>query len=457
MSGILFSFGLLLLTGTGLSPSPYSEVASALVFEKRVADSTVFARNIEEHVPALEQWTKNIFSVSPEESLTDPTKLIQSIPEKLSVWTYGISPDSFRWAYESLQKRFPSAEVDIRFITNENDYLLLLSSSFRQGLSPDIFLVSSVWRSEYESLFADAPEIFFSPEECFETFLSSSCSAFEKEGKMKGVPLFVDAPFLIVNRTLLSDDRVAVSGKPEASWQGFLSNRKNFEKYSKNNKNSFVSIPLQENSSLFSLLFFSLLAQAESTGEKMTDSTLEIFQLLDLLTTTEGGGKHANTDAQEQFLNGESAILIGTNETLQHILQKRDVAKNPKIEKKDILTLPLPQLDQKNPIIAGETRALVVSKRSAYQREAWALALFLAFRENQTIVLRQDNFFSARNDLFSENKMKSLLSGIQNLPNNILDLAFRKQLLENGMRFFSGEISAEEASSTALSSFLQNP
>ena len=105
----------------------------------------------------------------------------------------------------------------------------------------------------------------------------------------------------------------------------------------------------------------------------------------------------------------------------------------------------------------GETRGLVISRRSTHPTEAWALALFLAFQENQSFVIRQDGLFSARNDLFSEHELQALLSGAQNLPDTVLNLAFRKQLLENGVRFLSGEISAQEATDNVLSSLLETP
>ena len=130
----------------------------------------------------------------------------------------------------------------------------MLSSSFRQGTPPDIFLVSSTWFSEYASLFVDAPEAFLlgRVSHCFFPF---RVMRFERNGVMKEFPFSLMPLFLL---SIVRFLQMIVLPSPENRKQigeDFGKPRKFSEIYRKNNM-TFASFPLQEDSPLFSLFLF---------------------------------------------------------------------------------------------------------------------------------------------------------------------------------------------------------
>ena len=153
-----------------------------------------------------------------------------------------------------------------------------------------------------------------------------------------------------------------------------------------------------------------------------------------MITKTEKTQNRVKQDAEESFLEGKTAILIGTNENLQNILTELENTTKPKLKKQIFWRFLCLNSIPKSHHYGRNTRVCHFTTIHSSDRSVGARS-FLAFQENQSFVIRQDGLFSARNDLFQNMNYKLSLSGAQNLPDTVLNLAFRKQLLENGVRF----------------------
>lgn len=87
---------------------------------------------------------------------------------------------------------------------------------------PDIFMVNNRWTGDYDSALYTypSPSTYFSAETFASTFQPAVLEDFANDGKIHGVPLWMDTLAIVYNKTLLRDGAISA---PATTWNEFKS------------------------------------------------------------------------------------------------------------------------------------------------------------------------------------------------------------------------------------------
>ncbi len=382
-------------------------------FRKSAEKTTSFLGNLKKVPP------KNIISVIPAEETI------------LNLWLFDVMADDFSWPIKIFEEKTKNVKIVPRVFSDEKIYLAALQNGEKTGELPDIALIPDGFFPELSESLEEAPLEFFSTKECSDFFFSFSCSAFTKKGDIFGLPLFVHASALLVNRDLFRDDRIALGDRPATNWDDFLENFSQFTIFQKDK--IFLVLDSKSGGKAFS----GILVQSEKTlSRKNLTSALENLKKF-------SQWKKLPEETKKIFERGDVAMIWGDFESEKAFALDSEMKKN-KLRKSAIKIFPLPQILEENPRNLGKTLALVVPKKAKNPQLSWATLAFFSEEENLRAIAQRSGKRVAWKFFGPFDAEKTLLDSAFSPIGKTGGLEFSDLFSENGTAFFAGKLSAQE-------------
>ncbi len=389
MSSTIVSIGIALLAATfpNALPAPVADFSRQLLPDSRIAIVLNFVAHTDEAqtetskrlATATKNWKKK------REKDLSPFLSDQAIV--LDTWLYQENTENLRWPIQEFNRQFPNVTVALQTFSQERAYLNSLKHALATGEAPDIVMVKNGWIKEIKNELAPAPAALYIPEECYNFFFPFTCDAFSDGDKTLAIPLFVRTLLMIVNQDLLRDDRIVVGDRPSKVWSDFFADQKNFTKFNENKKNSFLLLDAPDKSNTVGRLFTLLMLQSgeENPSEEVIGDGVGLIKSLYDFSQAEGRKRdQLDKSAVDLFLEGNAAVIFGTEEEYLTITRSFLSGVNTKLKDSAVGVYAMPQVAVGRDVTYGETWGLAVPKSAPHPDQAWAFLTHLA--EEQSLL-----------------------------------------------------------------------
>ncbi len=310
------------------------------------------------------------------------------LPERsviLEVWLYQENSDNLRWPIQEFNREVPNVTISFQTFSQERAYLDSLKNALATGKTPDVVMVKNGWIKELRDELSPAPEPLYIPEECYNFFFEFTCEAFSDENETLAIPLFVRSLLMIVNRDLLRDDRIVVGDRPSKIWLDFFSDQRNFAKFNEEDTNSFLYLDHPDKAITVGRLFNLLMLQSgeERPSKQVITDAVSLIQSFYGFSKASGRRTRGPWEktAVELFLEGQVAVIFGTEEEYLEITRSFLSGTNTKLKDTSVGVYAMPQVAIGRDITLGETWGLAVPKTAAQPDAAWAFLAYLAEEE----------------------------------------------------------------------------
>lgn len=384
----------------------------------------------------------------------------------ITVWLFYEKSSTFSSLQRLFSKNLPQVSFSVREFANEEEYMAVLNQIARgQESPPDILMIKNGWWPTFKRQFAPIPDNLFSKSECVDFYYAFACDAFSTTNNIYALPVSVDAPFLLVNKGLLKDDRIATGDMPSEDWSGFLGNGQKFLYYFKSSAREYFTQmePYQTEDNTLAV-FNTLLLQAREK-ESISASTMEeVLQeiLLSLDSFAYQKGKRSPTfvakdTVRDRFLNGEIATFFAKRKDYEIVREHFIDSTGLKIKEGDIVMAPLPVISSGDElIVAGDAWGLAVPSKAKNKKEAFGFLAFLAEESSMQSLSRTLQGVSSRKvfapDLFLQEMALSATNPLGQSGTYPFSLTFVKNIIP----LFAGEKTPAEVAEIFLPFFPQS-
>ena len=369
-------------------------------FEKKISFKLKTAEIL---ISKIAEFYKNLAREIQKKSPPDLREFFGDEKVVLNFWSLNYGRDIFGWALEDFEKKFPNAKINLRVFEN---YQTFAAAFFAEKSNrPDIFIFENSQFNLLKKLISPAPRELFSRKKITENFVSAACDSFCTATKVWAIPIEISSTAMFFNAALLRDDRVTVGDAPEKTWEKFLKNAQNFQKFSDAQKIFTLFSPAQK---LQILELFIL--QKGNFKQKLAKQKVA-FEALKFLKFFENSKIKSEAQILQNFLNGDLAVIFGDEKMYKKIEQffENSAEKKPNsLQKKFFKIARVPQFSLQNPKTISASRAFAVSANSQNPRAAWATISFLTnFKNSRDFILktgaRSSQKYFLRDDFFGEN------------------------------------------------------
>ena len=361
---------------------------------------------------------KNIATTTkPKKSKTTPA------PDKtvLTIWQPIDEPDNFAEIIAEFQNTNPDIALNWE-VKSINEYERVSTNALSAQKGPDIWVIPNTWIPRHQDKIVPAPEYVFSGEkdkipnvDYFSSqFVPIISSEAVIDGKVAGVPLFVDTLALYYNRSIFKDviKEINQNDEPDeqlldllssgpANWNDVMTLVKIItQKDNENITRSAIALGASENISHSEDILGALmlqnktqiispdhqtatfnLPQDKNTGESYSPgkNAFEFFLSFADKTKDNYTWNSSFENSQKAFLNGKVAMIIDY-QYLGKVLEKYD----PNL---DFKTIALPQVyaigdatQEPTPVDFATYYVMTVTKNSQKQDAAWKFLSYMVSR-----------------------------------------------------------------------------
>lgn len=303
----------------------------------------------------------------------------------LEAWLYQENTENLRWPVQEFKRVAPNITIAFQTFSQERAYLNSLKHALATGETPDIVMVKNGWIKEIKNDLQPAPTALYRPDECRDFFFEFTCDAFSDEDETLAIPLFVRTLLMIVNRDLLRDDRIVVGDRPSKIWADFFSDQKNFAKFNEDNKQSFLFLDHPDKSNTVARLFALLMLQSgeDQPSEAVLTDGISLIKSLYQFSLAPGRRHDPfEKNAVELFLEGNTAVIFGTEEEYLEITRSFLSGTNSKLKDSAVGVYAMPQVAVGRDVTLGETWGLAVPRTAPHPEQAWAFLTYLSEEES---------------------------------------------------------------------------
>ncbi len=202
----------------------------------------------------------------------DSTSVVPSDREITLIWWNLFEPqENVQPIIDAYQAKYPNVKIEYSE-KNISDYRSTLDSVLTDGLpesTPDIFTINNYWVKRYSNYIISAPTDIIDATIVQKDFYPVVYNDVVINGRVKGLPLGIDAIAIIYNKDLLQDKGYTV---PSDNWNELFEQAKALTTKDANGVviNSGISIGAYDNAEFWFDVFNLLLMQSDI---KMVDST----------------------------------------------------------------------------------------------------------------------------------------------------------------------------------------
>ncbi len=307
-------------------------------------------------------------------------------------------------AFEASQKR-ARVQVEYRKISPPDQYEEILRTALAEGRGPDVLLVHSSWIPRWQGTLLPAPSDTVSLRNVRDEFVDTVANDLVLNGRILGLPLFVDSLALYYNKDIFNASGVA---RPPRTWKEAHDVVRRTVRFNPvepgqidqhglaagtgrnvNRSPDIISAILLQNGVVFH----------DDTGAIAFGDDERARQSVRFLTDFANPAKDVYTwqptsdYSIDAFAEGEAAMMFNYSyhrATIQ--------AKNPRL---NFAIAPFPQLDGTTATYASYW-AFGVSRQSANAQAAWQFVRFLTGTDSAREYLKRSGYPPARRDLVVE-------------------------------------------------------
>lgn len=383
---------------------------------------------------------------------------LPSAPVILEAWMFEENPESLRWPIQEFNQHVPNVTISLRNFSQQRIYLNSLKDALTTGTAPDIVMIHSGWMDELRPFLMPAPEPLYIPDECYNFFFKFACDAFSNSGKTFAIPIFVKSLVMIVNRDMLRDDRVVIGDRPSQIWKDFIADEKNFRKFFDIEKNTFIFLDHPDHSDTASRLFSLLMAQSEAARPSeavVRDAVGLITKLYSLSEKSRMLGDRFKKSATERFLDGDIAVIFGTEDDYLEISKSFLQGKNTMLKSSSVDAFMMPQVNSNKNKTYGESWGFAVPANAKNADAAWAFLAFLSEEENIKSYSERSKKTASRSAMVDFNIFRESALLVTPPPYPFETLDFKEMFNKNiASMLLDSEVTSPEAVVQAIILFL---
>ncbi len=282
--------------------------------------------------------------------------------------------------YEPLINEYQTKNphVKIEFLQRDHNRYRdkLIAQARDPELSPDIFRYHNTWLPQIEEIADPMPETIYTENDFKNTFYPVALQDVKsaQDGKLYGIPLYIDGLILIYNNGLLQE---AGFENPPNTWNDLSNYLDKLSAEDTTGELTLAPIALgsAENVEHFSDIFGTMLLQNNGDLNNLTSPNAQAALELYRSYEEEGFWSSAMPNSVTAFFEEKVAMIMAPS--WQVIVIRRS---NPNI---DVKTAPIPQFPGGREAVLASYWIEGVSKQSDNKEEAWKFLKFLSERESQ--------------------------------------------------------------------------
>jgi len=328
----------------------------------------------------------------------------------LVVWGVFDEAETMQPLLKGFEDANPGTRVEYKKISPVDSYEQQLLRALAENRGPDVFLLHASWVPRWQNALLEAPAEIMTEKAVNEEFVDTVSKDFVVNGRVLGLPLFMDSLALYVNKDMLNAASVA---RAPRTWQEVHEVVKRVTQFNPedpaeitqhgialgagrnvNRASDILSILMMQNGA-------SMLNEEGLPGFGQSDPAL---QALRFYTDFANSSKDVYTwnlrsdYSLDAFAEGEAAMMVNYSYHMNTIR-----AKNPRL---NFTIAPLPQTELGNSDNPPKTYAgywaYAVSRQTVVPAEAWAFVRFLTQTEPSRNYLQTSGYPPARRDLVVE-------------------------------------------------------
>jgi multiple sugar transport system substrate-binding protein len=344
--------------------------------------------------------------------------------DKITLQVWGVFDD--RSAFDEAIKSFEKANPAIHAVYRNVDYATYektVIDALAANQGPDIWMMHHTWLAKHQNKLAPLPESFPGRTEPLmtlrqyqEKFVDVASTDLVRDGKIYGMPLYIDTLALYYNKSLLASAGIAT---PPETWADMLEQVTKLTRRDANDTITLAGAALgtarNVNRSTDILMMLMLQSGVQMTDDAHTSATFSRSvdgqavgeRSLQFYTDFANPRQEVYTynDSQDYsidaFVAGKAAMMINYSHQIP-VLQSRA----PRL---DWGVAPVPQATTVSARTYANYWPLVVSASTQHPNEAWALVYHLAAGDGTISYLNASNRPAARRDLIKQQQNDPLL------------------------------------------------
>ena len=337
-------------------------------------------------------------------------------PANLEIWGVYEEPEIIQEFIKGYKEQSQcKVEITYKAKTFAN-YEAELINAFAADQGPDIWLMHNTWLPKHKDKIKEIPEEIFTLIDFDQTFVEAARYDLIEDGKIYGLPLYIDTLALFYNKNLFNTAGIA---SPPETWEDLIAD---LDKLVKKNQwggieKAGLAAGTAENINRATDILFLLMLQ---NGTKMVSddkktATLDEGVILNQETYYPGKDalrfytdfsnptKRAYTWNRQMpysidaFIDGKAAMMFACSHHIQTIQSKSPYMSYG--------IAPMPQIKGREfDINYANYWAWTVSKKSKAPEEAWKFIRYLTQKENSKRYLQKTNKPASRRDLIDWQK-----------------------------------------------------
>lgn len=300
--------------------------------------------------------------------------------------------------------------VAYKKISPVDSYEQQLLRALAENRGPDVFLVNASWMPRWQGALLPAPEEIVTEKDVREEFVDDVARNLVSEGRVLGLPLFLDSLGLYVNTDVLNAAGVA---RPPRTWQEVHEIVRRITQFDERDPSHIrrhgialgTGGNVNRSADILSLLMMQNGAQMiGSDGLPGFGQDPNALQALTFYTDFASSSKdvytwNARSDySLDAFAEGEAAMMVNYSYHMNTIR-----AKNPRL---NFTVAPLPQVEVGNAENPPKTYASFwtygVSRQTVVPEDAWTFVRFISQTAPSRSYLQASGYPPARRDLVQE-------------------------------------------------------